>query len=213
MRVLLCTNGTHGDVNPFLGLGRELRRRGHAVTVFVNPYFESDVTAAGLEFLAQGEYIDIPSFIREHKIMEQRGGARRMVRKVFRETPGTIPVLRRRCDGPECPDIIVAHTMCLSPEWICRERSIPHVSLAITPLNWWSRHDPIPAIQRERGRRRAREPRRGRTRVRLRTVLPGPSARLGLGATLRREKAAGHKEKAVEQKQKAAEQKEKEAGQ
>jgi len=151
VRVLLCTNCTHGDVNPFLGLGRELLRRGHAVTVFVNPYFESDVTDAGMEFLAQGEYIDIPSFIREHKIMEQRSGARRMVRKVFRETPGTIPVLRRRCDGPECPDVVVAHTMCMSPEWICRERSIPHVSLAITSLNWWSRHDPIPAIQRERG--------------------------------------------------------------
>ncbi len=54
MKVLLTPLGSHGDVHPFVGLGMELTRRGHAVTVITNPYFQSLIERAGLPFVPLG---------------------------------------------------------------------------------------------------------------------------------------------------------------
>ncbi|HEX2925741.1 MAG TPA: glycosyltransferase [Ruminiclostridium sp.] len=60
-RYILVTMGTSGDVNPFVGLGRALKERGHKVVIITNPYFEKFILDAGLEFLPIGtkeEYIE-----------------------------------------------------------------------------------------------------------------------------------------------------------
>ncbi len=51
MNILLVPVGSHGDVHPFCGIGAELRRRGHAVTVFTNAHFEPLVRRVGLDFV------------------------------------------------------------------------------------------------------------------------------------------------------------------
>ncbi len=50
MHFLLHPVGSHGDVHPFVGLGRELRRRGRRVTVFTAEPFRGLVEANGLDF-------------------------------------------------------------------------------------------------------------------------------------------------------------------
>jgi rhamnosyltransferase subunit B len=52
--ILLVPVGSHGDVNPFIGLGVVLKARGHHVTVITNDYFEDLVRKEGLEFVALG---------------------------------------------------------------------------------------------------------------------------------------------------------------
>ena len=52
--ILLIALGSAGDVHPFVGIGTELRRRGHAVTIVTNPMFQEIVTAANIEFLPVG---------------------------------------------------------------------------------------------------------------------------------------------------------------
>lgn len=54
MNILLAAIGTSGDVDPFVGLGRVLKRRGHRVTVIANRYFERLVTGAELDFAPWG---------------------------------------------------------------------------------------------------------------------------------------------------------------
>jgi rhamnosyltransferase subunit B len=39
LHALLVPFGSHGDVHPFLALGRALRARGHRVTLLINGYF------------------------------------------------------------------------------------------------------------------------------------------------------------------------------
>jgi len=46
--------GSSGDTHPFIGVGRELKARGHGVTVMVNGYFRPVVERAGLEFVEAG---------------------------------------------------------------------------------------------------------------------------------------------------------------
>ena len=54
MHFLLMPQGSSGDVNPLLGIGRELARRGHEVTVATCGYFAETVQRAGLRFVEQG---------------------------------------------------------------------------------------------------------------------------------------------------------------
>jgi rhamnosyltransferase subunit B len=54
VRILLIAIGSHGDVHPFVGVGRRLRERGHSVTVIANELFKNVITGAGLEFAQLG---------------------------------------------------------------------------------------------------------------------------------------------------------------
>ena len=63
--VLLNPIGSMGDVNPYLGLGIALRRRGHRVTVIANPVFETAVRRTDLEFVPLGNREDVEAFWRD----------------------------------------------------------------------------------------------------------------------------------------------------
>ncbi len=54
-RVLLLPLGSSGDVNPFLWIGRQLRERGHEVSVVVNAMFGESVRALGLRHIPFGD--------------------------------------------------------------------------------------------------------------------------------------------------------------
>jgi UDP:flavonoid glycosyltransferase YjiC (YdhE family) len=54
MTILIVAVGSYGDVLPLVGLGRALRSRGHAVTLFTNAHFANLVQHTGLNFVAMG---------------------------------------------------------------------------------------------------------------------------------------------------------------
>jgi sterol 3beta-glucosyltransferase len=58
MKVVLCTFGTTGDVQPFLALGVELRRRGHEVVLAAPPNFARRAEQYGLAFHSLGSAVD-----------------------------------------------------------------------------------------------------------------------------------------------------------
>lgn len=54
LRILLMPVGSAGDVHPLVGVGGELRRRGHQVTVATNEHFQRLIEGVGLEFIRLG---------------------------------------------------------------------------------------------------------------------------------------------------------------
>lgn len=54
MRILIAGAGSHGDVLPFIAIGREMSARGHEVFFFGNPYFREHVAGVGLAFVPVG---------------------------------------------------------------------------------------------------------------------------------------------------------------
>ncbi|HWW83212.1 MAG TPA: glycosyltransferase [Vicinamibacterales bacterium] len=54
MHVILTPVGSAGDVNPFVIVGRELRRRGHRVTLVAPAVFAGSASNAGLDFKPLG---------------------------------------------------------------------------------------------------------------------------------------------------------------
>lgn len=71
--ILFITIGSHGDVHPFIGLGRALALRGHRVRVATNAHFGALVERAGLGFVQLGDealfnkWIDDPLVWHPHK--------------------------------------------------------------------------------------------------------------------------------------------------
>ncbi len=58
MKILIITVGSYGDVLPLVGLGRELRARGHTITFFTNGHFSNLVQQAGLGFVPMGSAVE-----------------------------------------------------------------------------------------------------------------------------------------------------------
>ncbi|MBN2160813.1 MAG: glycosyltransferase [Spirochaetes bacterium] len=54
MKIILIAIGSHGDVNPFIGIGMALQQRGHSITMLANPHFEKNIRGSGFEFIPVG---------------------------------------------------------------------------------------------------------------------------------------------------------------
>jgi rhamnosyltransferase subunit B len=63
--ILLCTIGSAGDVNPFIAIGEQLRKRGFRVVLVTSQYFETQARSAGLEFFGLGTLEDYQSIIQD----------------------------------------------------------------------------------------------------------------------------------------------------
>lgn len=74
MHVLLIPVGSHGDVHPFVGLGLELRARGHRVTFFLNEHFGPLVRGLGFEMVALGEEGQFEEALRDPDLWHPRRG-------------------------------------------------------------------------------------------------------------------------------------------
>ncbi len=74
MRVLIFALGSAGDVHPFLGVGRALAARGHAVTVAANGHFERAVTGSDLGFRPLGTAADYDRLCAQPHLWHPRKG-------------------------------------------------------------------------------------------------------------------------------------------
>lgn len=51
MKILISTAGSHGDVLPFIALGREFKARGHDPVLYANPFFRGYAADASIPFV------------------------------------------------------------------------------------------------------------------------------------------------------------------
>jgi rhamnosyltransferase subunit B len=63
--ILLCTIGSAGDVNPFIGIGQQLKKHGVHVALITSQYFETQARSVGLEFFGLGSAEDYQSIIQD----------------------------------------------------------------------------------------------------------------------------------------------------
>ncbi len=64
MRVLIVAVGSHGDILPFIALGREFQRNGHEVRLYANEYFAALAEEISLPFRALGTSEQYLAFLR-----------------------------------------------------------------------------------------------------------------------------------------------------
>lgn len=150
MRFALITSGSHGDVNPFLGIGAELRRRGHEVVLFTHPYFSRYATACDLQFEPINGHLDLEGFMRDHMHLPPARLGMAIYNAILGGVPNAIETSRRVLDAQEF-DAVFSHVIAIGVRWVCEERRIPHALATLAPVFWLSPHDPAPAIQKRPG--------------------------------------------------------------
>lgn len=147
MRFLLSTAGSHGDVHPFIAIGRALVARGNDAVVSTNPYFEGEITRAGVGFHASCERIDIREFMRENPWMHNPFvAAPRLFGRVVLPMMAEAQRRTERLIEEFRPDAALLHPLCVGGPGVCEQRGVPWASVALAPITWMSREEPICTI-------------------------------------------------------------------
>jgi rhamnosyltransferase subunit B len=131
-QALLCAVGSSGDVHPFVGLGRALRRRGWRVTVITAGYFRGLVEAAGLDFVDPLPETDFREMIRDPRIWHPLLGTARIIDLAVR--PLLAPIHRIIADRHEPGrTVVVGSTLAFGARVAQESLGVPLVTVHLSP--------------------------------------------------------------------------------
>lgn len=136
MKILLAPVGSHGDVHPFLGMGRALLRAGHEVTVLVNGHFRALVEEAGLRYRECGSDAQFREAVAHPDMWHPTRSLRLLSRYVGELIPDTYGEIER---GGH--DLVVAHCLAFGAR-IAEERlGARVVTILLAPSNLRSAYE------------------------------------------------------------------------
>jgi len=135
MRILLASWGSHGDLYPFLALGRGLIARGHQVSLVGHPDWKEDTDAAGVRFVSTGE----PSredFIRDHPdVLSMKWGGlvslHTLVHKLI--APGFDHTVAALLAEAPAHDAIIAHHFTFPAPLVAELTDRPYATVSLAP--------------------------------------------------------------------------------
>jgi rhamnosyltransferase subunit B len=171
--VLLTTIGSLGDLHPLIGIGLELRQRGHDVRFCTSEGYRAKLQSLGFGFdplrpNAAPEAEGVAAQIRE--IFDPKKGAERLLRGwILPELRNTYADLRRAVMGPPRIDLLVSGELVYPAPLVAEKIGLPWASCITAPLSFFSAYDlPIlPPVQTLSSLLRHLGPRAGRHIVRM----------------------------------------------
>ncbi|MFN7914796.1 MAG: glycosyltransferase [Vicinamibacterales bacterium] len=138
-RVVLTCWGSHGDIDPFLGLGLALRARGHDVTVATLEYYRALVTNAGLGFAALRPIADPSDIALIERIMDPARGSEFLLRDIlFPAIADSVDDVNRAAEGA---DLLVSHPVTFATPIVAEQRRLPWASVVLAPASMFSVYD------------------------------------------------------------------------
>lgn len=139
-RVVLTTFGSHGDLNPFLAIGVELTRRGHAVTLAAAEIYRADARRLGLGFAHVRPDLDKDDLETFRRAMDPRRGSEVVVRElVMPRVRESYEDLEKAAAGA---DLLVSHVLTYAAPVLARKKGLKWLSTSLQPLGFFSPHDP-----------------------------------------------------------------------
>ncbi len=140
-RIVLTSFGSFGDVNPYLGLGRALKARGHDVLLAVPGTYGEAVEREGLAHHAVRPDLDIHDRAFAARIMDPVRGTEVTFGEVL------LPNLERTVDdlteAVRGADLLVTHPASLAGPIVAEERGLRWASTVLAPMSFFSRFDPV----------------------------------------------------------------------
>ncbi|MEQ1918029.1 MAG: glycosyltransferase [Elusimicrobiota bacterium] len=138
-RIILATFGSHGDLNPFLALGVELKQRGHRVIVAAAGAYKADIERLGLEHAPVRPELDQSDVKMLERAMHPRWGSEVVVRLVMDAVPDSYADLEKAAVDA---DLLVTHTLTYAAPVLAEKKGFKWLSVALQPLVFFSPHDP-----------------------------------------------------------------------
>lgn len=138
-RIVLACLGSFGDLFPYIGLARELHRRGHDCVLATSPAYREVVEREGLGFHPVPPDLDPTDREVIARVMDPRNGGPYIVKELV------MPSLRESYAATEAvaegADLLVSHPLTFTVPLVAERRGLRWVSTVLAPSNLFSRHD------------------------------------------------------------------------
>jgi rhamnosyltransferase subunit B len=139
-KILICCWGSHGDVDPYIGLGLGLLRRGHRVTLAAQGYFGSLVQQSGLAFQPLRPNVGPTDTELVRRIMDPKDGSRFVTQEVVFKA--TAEMYEDLSAVAEWADLIITHPLTGVAAVHAERQGKPWASTVLSPLSFLSEHEP-----------------------------------------------------------------------
>ncbi len=140
MHFLMTALGSYGDVHPIAGLGGELCRRGHEVSIIANPNFQPVIEGVGAEFIPLGTLDDYQVFAENadvwHPIKGPMLAMELGIVKFLRDLYALIESKYRAAET-----VLVAHPLDFASRIFQERHQAPLASVILAPLMFRSLHE------------------------------------------------------------------------
>lgn len=145
MKFVINSFGSLGDLNPYLGLGRALRARGHDVVLALPALYVPYAEAAGLNGHAVRPDIDPDARDVLRKVMDPFKGAEYLIREWI------MPNVEAAYEDLDAlvrdEDVLVSHPLTYAAPVLAERRGLRWASTVLAPLGFFSRTDaPLMAV-------------------------------------------------------------------
>ncbi|MGZ3236865.1 MAG: glycosyltransferase [Burkholderiaceae bacterium] len=131
MRILIATVGSHGDVLPFIALGRELQRRGHDVRFYADKTFERPVSEAALHFTPIATGNEYQGALENPDITDMLKGMRMVADATIRYTPMFYQAMCNDIDPGRT--IVIGSMLAFAARLLREKHHIPTVIAQLSP--------------------------------------------------------------------------------
>lgn len=141
--IVFATFGSLGDLYPYVAVGKELRTRGHRVSIATSEVHRPTIEKHGLGFIhvrpdMEELLLEEPNLMR--KVMDEKKGSEYVLRHLI--MPRVRASYEDLLPSAEDIDLLITHPLTFGAILIARKKNIPWISTVLSPASMWSSHDP-----------------------------------------------------------------------
>ena len=140
MRIVITSFGSLGDLNPYVGLGRALKARGHDVILAMPRYYMPYAEAAGLRGHPVRPDIDPSQREVVRRVMDPFRGAEYLIREWL--MPNVEDAYADLDALVADDDILISHPLTYAAPVLGERRGLAWASSVLAPLGLFSQEDP-----------------------------------------------------------------------
>jgi rhamnosyltransferase subunit B len=139
--ILLTTQGSLGDLHPYLALGQGLRERGHRVVVGTTRYYQDRVEGAGLEFRPIAPHLSPEDKALVKLVVDPDKGSENIFRELL--MPAIREMYADTLRAVEGMDLVVGHPIVVTTPIVAEQKNLKWASVVLAPLSFLSVHEPM----------------------------------------------------------------------
>jgi len=137
---LLTPIGSSGDVHPFIGIGRVLRRRGHEVTMITAEPFRATAERAGLHFIQSVSQAQFDEMTRHPDLWHSRKGLTLVLQTVASYMQDSYALIEAAYEPGRT--VLVAHALAFSARVFEEKHGAPAATIHLAPSIFRSTFQP-----------------------------------------------------------------------
>lgn len=140
-RLIIHPVGSHGDVHPFLALGKEMQQRGHDVVVLASGKFAGDAETAGLPFVALGTAEEYDEYAKRLGKIDTRVALKAIISGIASQIPKTLGEIKVLAEKRPHETVLIASSLGFAARMARDIWGIPLITGHLAPSAMQSAHD------------------------------------------------------------------------